>query len=92
VPALSSKDVDERLKSVMGWKRDGDEIEKKFQFADFKEAMQFVNKVAAAADAADHHPDIKIQYNKVKLTLSTHSEGGVTEKDFSLAQQIDASV
>lgn len=92
MPALSSNDVDERLKSVTGWKRDGDEIEKKFEFGDFKQSMQFVNKVAAAANAADHHPDIKIQYNKVMMTLSTHSEGGVTEKDFALAQQIDAAV
>lgn len=92
MPALSSNDVDERLKSVTGWKRDGDEIEKKFEFGDFKQSMQFVNKVAAAANAADHHPDIKIQYNKVMMTLSTHSEGGVTEIDFALAQQIDAAV
>ena len=92
MPALSSNDVDERLKSVTGWKRDGDEIEKKFEFGDFKQSMQFVNKVAAAANAADHHPDIKIQYNTVMMTLSTHSEGGVTEKDFALAQQIDAAV
>ncbi|MDP9236089.1 MAG: 4a-hydroxytetrahydrobiopterin dehydratase [Chloroflexota bacterium] len=91
MPALSSKDVDERLKSLAGWKRDGGEIEKRFEFADFMQSMRFVNKVASAAEAADHHPDIKIQYNKVKMTLSTHSEGGITEKDFALAQQIDAA-
>ena len=51
--------------------------------------MAFVNRVAEAAEAADHHPDIKISYNRVKMTLSTHSEGGVTEKDFDLAGRID---
>src|SRR4051812_20791208 len=75
--SLSSKEVDERLKSLDGWKRHGDEIEKKFQFDDFAQSMDFVNKVAAEANAADHHPDIKIEYNKVKMTLSTHSEGGI---------------
>lgn len=91
MPALTKQDVEERLKRLSGWKRDDDEIEKKFEFADFKEAMTFVNKVADAANAADHHPDIKIEYNKVKLNLSTHSEGGITEKDFALAQKIEAA-
>ena len=53
--------------------------------------MAFVNKVAQAAKAADHHPDIEINYNRVKLTLSTHSEGGLTDKDFALARSIDAA-
>lgn len=88
--ALNKNEVETRLKDLSGWKRDDDEIEKKFQFGDFAGAMAFVNGVAEAAEAADHHPDISIKYNKVKLTLSTHSEGGVTEKDFALAQQIDA--
>ncbi len=88
--ALNKNEVETRLKDMSGWKRDDDEIEKKFQFGDFAGAMAFVNGVAEAAEAADHHPDISIKYNKVKLTLSTHSEGGVTEKDFALAQQIDA--
>jgi 4a-hydroxytetrahydrobiopterin dehydratase len=90
--SLSSKEVDEQLNSLTGWKRHGDEIEKQFQFTDFVQAMQFVNKVAAEANAADHHPDIKIEYNKVKMTLSTHSAGGITTKDFALAQRIDAAV
>lgn len=90
MPALVKQDVDERLKSLSGWKRDGDEIEKQFQFSDFNQAMTFVNKVAQEANKADHHPDIKIEYNKVKLSLSTHSEGGITEKDFALAREIEA--
>jgi 4a-hydroxytetrahydrobiopterin dehydratase len=89
--ALSKSEVEARLAGIDGWKGDDGEIEKKFQFAGFKQAMAFVNRVADAAEAADHHPDIKISYNKVKMSLSTHSEGGVTEKDFALAAQIDAA-
>ena len=59
--------------------------------ADFKRAMSFVNRVADAANAADHHPDITINYNRVTTTLSTHSEGGVTDKDIDMASKIDAA-
>jgi 4a-hydroxytetrahydrobiopterin dehydratase len=89
--AMTKDEVKARLGELSGWERDGDEIEKKFSFADFSASMAFVNAVAALAEAADHHPDISIKYNRVKLTLSTHSEGGVTEKDFALAAQIDAA-
>jgi 4a-hydroxytetrahydrobiopterin dehydratase len=88
---LSKGEVQERLKALNGWKLDDDEIEKEFKFADFKEAMAFVNLVADAAEAANHHPDIEISYNKVEMTLSTHSEGGVTEKDFDLAAKIETA-
>ncbi len=91
MPPMTKDEVKARLKDLPGWERDGDEIEKKFRFADFKASMTFVNRVAAMAEAADHHPDISIKYNRVKLTLSTHSEGGVTEKDFALAAQLDAA-
>jgi 4a-hydroxytetrahydrobiopterin dehydratase len=87
--ALAKDDVKARVKDLPGWKLDDDEIEKKYQFDDFAGAIAFVNKVAELAEAADHHPDISIKYNKVKLTLSTHSEGGITEKDFALAAQVD---
>jgi 4a-hydroxytetrahydrobiopterin dehydratase len=86
---MSKSEVKARLDALHGWKFDDDEIEKKFRFADFAEAMAFVNRVAEAAEAADHHPDIKISYSKVKLALSTHSEGGVTDKDLELAAAID---
>jgi 4a-hydroxytetrahydrobiopterin dehydratase len=90
MPALQKREVAERLRTLQGWELDDDdEIEKKYQFKDFAEAMRFVNRVAEAAEAADHHPDISIKYNRVKLTLSTHSEGGITEKDFALARTID---
>jgi len=88
---LSKSEVQERLRTLNGWKLDDDEIEKEFKFADFKEAMAFVNLVADAAEAANHHPDIEISYNKVEMTLSTHSEGGVTEKDFDLAAKIETA-
>lgn len=90
MPSLSATEVDQRLPKLGGWTRNGDEISKEFEFKDFRQAMTFVNKVADAANTADHHPDIMISYNHVKMTLSTHSEGGVTEKDFDLAAKIDA--
>ena len=91
MPPMPKDEVKARLKDLPGWERDGDEIEKKFRFDNFKASMAFVNRVAEMAEAADHHPDISIKYNRVKLTLSTHSEGGVTEKDFALAAQLDAA-
>jgi 4a-hydroxytetrahydrobiopterin dehydratase len=91
MPALSKSEVKARLKEMDGWELDDGELEKKFKFEDFGAAMAFVNKVAERAEAADHHPDISIKYNKVKITLSTHSEGGITEKDFALAAEIDAA-
>jgi 4a-hydroxytetrahydrobiopterin dehydratase len=87
--AMSKSEVDRRLGELAGWRRDDDELERKFKFADFAAAMAFVNRVAEAAERADHHPEIEIEYDRVKLTLSTHSEGGITEKDFALAAEID---
>jgi 4a-hydroxytetrahydrobiopterin dehydratase len=89
--ALSKDEVKGRLKGMSGWELDDGELEKKFKFEDFAGSMVFVNRVAELAEAADHHPDISIKYNRVKLTLSTHSDGGITEKDFALAAQIDGA-
>ncbi len=91
MPAMSEAEVDARLPKLQGWGRDDDEIEKEFRFDGFDAAMAFANRVADLARAADHHPDISIKYNRVKLTLSTHSEGGVTEKDFALAAEIEGA-
>ena len=91
MPVLTKDQVDSRLRSLSGWQRSGDEISKEFKFADFKQAMSFVNRVADAANTADHHPDITINYNRVTTTLSTHSEGGVTDKDMDMASKIDAA-
>ncbi|HXK32984.1 MAG TPA: 4a-hydroxytetrahydrobiopterin dehydratase [Dehalococcoidia bacterium] len=91
MPRLSKDEARARLGGLQGWKLDDDEIEKEYRFADFKQAMAFVNRVAELAEQANHHPDIEIKYNRVELSLSTHSEGGLTDKDFALAEQIDAA-
>jgi 4a-hydroxytetrahydrobiopterin dehydratase len=75
------------------WRRDGDALVRDFEFADFAGAMAFVNRVADAAEEVNHHPDILIHgWNKVRLTLSTHSQGGITAADFDLAERIDEMV
>jgi len=89
MPKLAESDIDERLKSVPGWTREGDAIRKQFTFADFLQAIAFVNRLAPEAEKADHHPDILISYKRVTLTYSTHSEGGLTEKDFVGAATAD---
>ena len=86
---LSHADVDQRMQSVRGWKLQGDEIVKQFTFKDFPAAIAFVNRLAPEAEAADHHPDILINYKRVTLTYSTHSDGGLTEKDFAGAAMAD---
>jgi 4a-hydroxytetrahydrobiopterin dehydratase len=72
------------------WRREGDAIVRDLQFADFAEAMAYVNRVAELAEEANHHPDILVHgWNKVRLTLTTHSEGGLTDNDFQMARRID---
>jgi 4a-hydroxytetrahydrobiopterin dehydratase len=87
---LSDDDVRARLATVPGWERAGNEIRKTYAFDSFKAAMAFANRVAEIADAADHHPDILVQYRKATLTLTSHDAGGLTERDFRLAAKIDA--
>jgi 4a-hydroxytetrahydrobiopterin dehydratase len=77
------------LAEVAGWRLSGNHIWRLVDFEDFNEAMRFVNRVARLAESANHHPDILIQYSKVKLSLTTHDEGGLTTKDFSLARRIN---
>lgn len=86
---LSGSDAQQRVKRLNGWALEGDAIRKQFTFANFVEAIAFVNRLAPQAEAADHHPDILIQYKRVTLTYSTHSEGGLTEKDFEGAALAD---
>jgi 4a-hydroxytetrahydrobiopterin dehydratase len=92
MPRLSEDQIKSLLKKLEGWKRKGKEIQKTYRFDDFNQSIEFVNKVARIAQEDDHHPDILIQYEIVTLTLSTHDEGGLTQKDFKLAGKIDASV
>jgi 4a-hydroxytetrahydrobiopterin dehydratase len=87
---LSDADVKARLSSVPGWAQKGNTIEKAYAFDDFAAAMTFANRVADLAERMDHHPDMLVQYGKVTLTLSSHDSGGLTERDFTLAAQIDA--
>jgi len=86
---LSNTDVDQRMKNLSGWTLQGDEIRKQYTFKDFPEAIAFVNRLAPEAEAVDHHPDILINYKRVTLTYSTHSEGGLTDKDFAGAANAD---
>ncbi len=87
---LSRSDVERRLAALSEWTLDGDAIRKQYTFASFPDAIAFVNRLAAEAEAADHHPDILVNYRRVTLTYSTHSEGGLTEKDFAGAERADA--
>ena len=89
---LSQSDIDERIKRLSGWTLMGDEIHKQYTFKGFPEAIAFVNRLAPEAEAADHHPDILINYKRVTLTYSTHSEGGLTEKDFAGAAMADRMI
>ena len=90
VMKLTPLQIAEELRTLPGWELKEGTITKSYKFKDFVEAMVFVNRVAQRAEAADHHPDVLIRYNKVQLTLSTHSAGGLTSKDFQLAHQIDS--
>ena len=86
---LSQKETEELLSDVPLWTLSGGSIEREFRFADFRKAMEFVNRVAAIANEEDHHPDIFISYGKVRLTLSTHKIGGLSLNDFIVAAKID---
>jgi 4a-hydroxytetrahydrobiopterin dehydratase len=85
---LDDTAVQEGLQRLPGWERRGNQIVKTFAREDFAHAITFVNEVADAADAAGHHPDIDIRWNKVTLALSSHAEGGLTDRDFQLAARI----
>src|SRR5215211_8005006 len=88
MPRLDDTAVEEGLQRLPGWERRGNQIVKSFVREDFAQAMVFVNEVATAAEAAGHHPDIDIRWNKVTLALSSHAEGGLTDRDFQLAARI----
>ncbi len=87
---MSLKEIENRLKNVKKWNRSGNSLEKEFEFKDFRQAVQFINKVADVAEAENHHPNILLHdWNKVRLSLSTHAASGISQKDFSLASKID---
>ncbi len=87
---LTDTEITERLGALDGWSRDGQAIRKQYTLGGFPDAIAFVTRVAFDAEAADHHPDILISYKRVTLTFSTHSEGGLTQKDFDGARKVDA--
>ena len=86
---MNPTEVRAAMSRVADWRRRSKVIHREFTFADFPVAMRFVNAVARAAEAANHHPDIDIRWNRVRLALSTHDAGGLTEKDFALAARCD---
>ncbi len=85
---LKDTELQQALKNLPDWNTAGNAIERNFEFPDFNAAMRFVNRVAAAAEELNHHPDIYISYNKVKLALTSHDSGGVTQRDVNLAARI----
>lgn len=88
MPLLSDRDIQQRLTELSGWTLAGRQIEQTRRFRDFVEAIAFVNRLVEPAEAAGHHPDITISYNRVTIALTTHDAGGLTEKDFDLAKAI----
>jgi 4a-hydroxytetrahydrobiopterin dehydratase len=90
VKLLSDEEITEALAGLPGWTRSGDSIAATVQLADFREAILYTGAIAYLAEAANHHPDILIEWNRVTLTLSTHAAGGLTGADMNLAGQITA--
>lgn len=86
---LTSKQIRAQIAALQGWRLRGKRISRLFVFDDFMQGMRFLNRVAKLAEGMNHHPDIDIRYNKIKLSLTTHDEGGLTMRDFKLARKID---
>ena len=87
---LSDEEIGERLGALEGWERDGEAISKSFDRGDFKGSVEFVDSIVEPAEEMNHHPDLAISWSEVKVTITTHSEGGLTANDFELAKRIDA--
>ncbi|MEG4115547.1 MULTISPECIES: 4a-hydroxytetrahydrobiopterin dehydratase [unclassified Microcoleus] len=85
---INNTEIQERANQLSGWTVEGDKLRCTRLFKNFIEAIAFVNKLVAPSETAGHHPDIEISYNKVTVNLTTHDAGGLTEKDFALAQEI----
>ncbi len=87
---LSEETIDSKLDELDGWERDGEAITKRFDRGDFVGSVRFVDSLVAPAEEMNHHPDLAISWSEVRVTITTHSEGGLTEGDFELASRIDA--
>jgi 4a-hydroxytetrahydrobiopterin dehydratase len=89
MPKLSDQQIRDALNSLPGWEYSDNAIRKLYRFKEFMAGIRFINRVAEMAEAADHHPDIHVNYTRVTFICSTHSDGGVTDKDTRLATQIE---
>lgn len=87
---LSDEAIAAGLAALAGWERDGDAIAKTYTFGAYLDGVAFVNGAAEAAEAADHHPDMAVGYKRVTVTLSTHSSGGISQKDLDLAAELES--
>lgn len=87
---LSEQEVGEALAELPGWEAAGGRLTKEYVVGDFREAVALVVRIAFEAEAANHHPDLDVRYNRLRVGLSTHSEGGVTEKDLDLARTVES--
>ena len=90
MPRLTDAQIGDGLKALPGWVRDGDAIRKQFTFASFPEAVAYVQRLVPGAEAADHHPDLTINYRRVTVVYTTHSDGGLTEKDLAGARTAES--
>ncbi len=85
---LTAAQIEEALGGLPGWRRDGEALTRTFDLGSFRKAVGFIDAVAPLAEKANHHPDLDLRFAKVKVTLSTHDEGGVTQKDVALAREL----
>jgi len=88
-PLLDAQEIETRIGRLKGWELAGNKLVRRFQFKDFGEAIHFVERLVVPADEQNHHPDVAIHWNELTLTLWTHASGGLTERDFKLAETID---
>ena len=87
---LSADEIASRLRATKGWPESDAKLKKRFEFKDFSESLAFVNKVGEIANAADHHPDIRLGWGYAEFEITTHDRGGITDHDFALVEKIDA--
>jgi 4a-hydroxytetrahydrobiopterin dehydratase len=89
MPKLNPDEITAKLRTLPGWELKGDAIVKQYTFKEFMDGIRFINRIAEIAEQMDHHPDMTVNYRRITFTLSTHDQGGITEKDFKLANAIE---
>ena len=90
MPKLNPDEITDKLRTLPGWERKGDTIAKQYTFKEFMDGIRFINRIAEIAEQMDHHPDgMTVNYRRITFTLTTHDQGGITEKDFKLADAIE---